>query len=92
MIEEFSSTIDYLNREIKKVNNQLDSLTWARLTWEQRVEKHLTIHANKSTTMRPVVSYIVTPINALFRRPIRDATLSQMQFATHRLFPEPRDN
>lgn len=66
-------------REVK-VNNALASFTWARLTWEQRVEKHLTIHANKPTSKQHVTNYIVSPINALFRRPIRVATLSQMQF------------
>lgn len=71
-IEIFPSTIQMLN-------NELASYTWARLTWEQRVAEHKTIHTNKGVN-RHLTNYIVTPINALFRRPIRVVTLSQMQF------------
>lgn len=77
MIEEFKTT-----KTLRQVlaNEISASQTWARLTWEQRVAGHPTIHANKPTSKQHITNYIVTPINALFRRPIRVATLSQMQF------------
>lgn len=79
MVEEFSFTTKYFDKEVREANNQLAALSWARLTWEQRVEKHLTIHANK-TFNKHNTNYIVVPIHALFRRPIKCETLSQMQF------------
>lgn len=71
-VEQFKTTTHILNNDLAK-------LTWARKTWEQRVAEHFTVHAN-STRNRHVTNYLVSPINARFRRPIRIVTLSQMQF------------
>lgn len=68
-INKFPSTIQMLN-------NELASHTWARLTWEQRVKNaHIVLHANSKNVYE--TNYIVTPINALFRRPIKVRTLCQ---------------
>jgi len=72
--------IDKFPTTLEMLNNELASYTWARLTWEQRVAEHKTIHTNKPFNSIHVTNYIVTPINALFRRPIKVQTLCQMQF------------
>lgn len=71
-VEQFKTTTHIMNNELAK-------LTWARKTWEQRVQFHVLIHVNRTGNIH-VTNYIVSPINALFRRPIKVVTLSQMQF------------
>lgn len=84
MIEEFSYT--------KKMENEAyASLTWARKTWRQRLLENPKLHAQQIILPYSTV-YVVTPINALFRRPIKVKTLCQMSFSTLACGTERQDN
>lgn len=73
--------IDKFDTTIKMLNNELASYTWARLTWEQRLEKSQNICLSDwhNYNQDNIVSYY---INYDFDFPIVCETLSQMQFVS----------
>ena len=75
MIEEFSFTTKYFDKEVREANNQLAALSWARLTWEQRVTQHSKVALTVDTQITDKKIYYRIGYHM-----IACETLSQMQF------------
>lgn len=76
MIEKFEFTTNYFDAQIKEANNQFASLTWARLTWEQRV----TLHPNIAVSVVFNKDSKAVRYHSPLCMPIVCETLCQMQF------------